>query len=321
MIGTQPVELRALVERLDDARRASPGIAAPDATRLASAVGDSRTSCAATSGYERRLSMRHSSSLLVGPTGAGKSTIFNTLAGHAASPVGVLRPTTRVAVVLVHPDDRQALIDGAFAGIPPASFGSSRTTRWSAVSRSWMPRTSTRSSMRIGRSLTARGGRGPVLLRHAATRYADRVPWAVLVARAGARTAPPRRRQQDAARCRPTARTSWPTSAASSRTPAWTTSWRPSRTGRRASSIAVGEGDLAHDGDRLASRHDPAAPRRDRPTCAPGATPDVSCRPRPRPGRSRASAKPGPDRRRRRARGDRRGGAAAHGGSRRTSRA
>src|ERR1044072_8909913 len=56
--------------------------------------------------------------LLVGPTGAGKSTIFNTIAGRAARPTGVLRPTTRVAVVLVHPSDHDALVDGALAGFP-----------------------------------------------------------------------------------------------------------------------------------------------------------------------------------------------------------
>lgn len=54
--------------------------------------------------------------LLVGPTGAGKSTIFNTIAGRTASQTGVLRPTTRVAVVLVHPDDRATLIAGALGG-------------------------------------------------------------------------------------------------------------------------------------------------------------------------------------------------------------
>ena len=37
-----------------------------------------------------------------GPTGSGKSTIVNTLAGRAISRVGALRPTTREAVVWVH---------------------------------------------------------------------------------------------------------------------------------------------------------------------------------------------------------------------------
>jgi energy-coupling factor transporter ATP-binding protein EcfA2 len=55
--------------------------------------------------------------LVLGPTGAGKSTLFNTLAGRAASATGVLRPTTREAVVLVHSDDRAALLEGTLAGL------------------------------------------------------------------------------------------------------------------------------------------------------------------------------------------------------------
>ena len=48
--------------------------------------------------------------LLVGPTGAGKSSLLNTIAGWPASRVGVLRPTTREVVVLVRPSDRHALL-------------------------------------------------------------------------------------------------------------------------------------------------------------------------------------------------------------------
>ncbi len=40
-----------------------------------------------------------------GPTGAGKSTLFNSLAGQPISPAGVLRPTTRGPVLACHPDD------------------------------------------------------------------------------------------------------------------------------------------------------------------------------------------------------------------------
>lgn len=55
--------------------------------------------------------------LILGPTGAGKSTVFNTLAGRPASRTGVLRPTTRVAVVLVHPDDRVPLLEDTLKGV------------------------------------------------------------------------------------------------------------------------------------------------------------------------------------------------------------
>ena len=40
-----------------------------------------------------------------GSTGAGKSTIVNSLVGTEVSPAGVLRPTTRAPVLACHPDD------------------------------------------------------------------------------------------------------------------------------------------------------------------------------------------------------------------------
>ena len=41
-----------------------------------------------------------------GPTGAGKSTLVNSLLGGRVSAAGVIRPTTRAAVLAYHPDDR-----------------------------------------------------------------------------------------------------------------------------------------------------------------------------------------------------------------------
>src|SRR6185503_1604816 len=118
MIGTEPVELRALVERLDDlAVRRLASQPRTDAARLRA-----RQLADLLRGHIRVRAASLDTPLvvlLVGPTGAGKSTIFNTLAGRAVSPTGVLRPTTRVAVALVHPDDRQALVEGAFGAIPP----------------------------------------------------------------------------------------------------------------------------------------------------------------------------------------------------------
>jgi GTPase SAR1 family protein len=40
-----------------------------------------------------------------GPTGAGKSTLVNSLVGERVSPAGVLRPTTRSAILAYHPAD------------------------------------------------------------------------------------------------------------------------------------------------------------------------------------------------------------------------
>src|ERR1700704_4236223 len=43
--------------------------------------------------------------VLMGPTGAGKSSILNAIAGAGVSRAGVLRPTTREAVLYADPDD------------------------------------------------------------------------------------------------------------------------------------------------------------------------------------------------------------------------
>src|SRR5438445_10627576 len=56
--------------------------------------------------------------VIVGPTGAGKSTLMNTLARSPVSPTGVLRPTTREAVLLATDPDAEALLRSALAGMP-----------------------------------------------------------------------------------------------------------------------------------------------------------------------------------------------------------
>ena len=47
--------------------------------------------------------------VLLGSTGVGKSSLFNAIAGSPLSESGLLRPTTRRPVALVHPDDGPAL--------------------------------------------------------------------------------------------------------------------------------------------------------------------------------------------------------------------
>ncbi|HEX5533809.1 MAG TPA: dynamin family protein [Actinomycetales bacterium] len=47
-----------------------------------------------------------------GSTGAGKSTLVNTLLGREVSKAGVLRPTTRAPVMVHHPDDTQWFTSG-----------------------------------------------------------------------------------------------------------------------------------------------------------------------------------------------------------------
>ena len=55
--------------------------------------------------------------VILGPTGAGKSTLMNTLARATVSRTGVLRPTTREAVLLATDADAATLRRGAFGGI------------------------------------------------------------------------------------------------------------------------------------------------------------------------------------------------------------
>ena len=43
--------------------------------------------------------------VILGSTGSGKSSLLNALAGAAVSPSGVLRPTTRRPIAVIHPDD------------------------------------------------------------------------------------------------------------------------------------------------------------------------------------------------------------------------
>ncbi len=51
--------------------------------------------------------------VILGSTGSGKSSLFNALAGRAASPSGVLRPTTRRPMGIVHPAEAgQDLLPG-----------------------------------------------------------------------------------------------------------------------------------------------------------------------------------------------------------------
>lgn len=117
MTGIEPTELRSLVDRLEalSRRRLATLPRSEAATARARQLADHLA------GHVRVRADALDAPLLVvliGPTGAGKSTVFNTIVGWAASETGVLRPTTRVAVVLTHPDDRDAVQAGAFARVP-----------------------------------------------------------------------------------------------------------------------------------------------------------------------------------------------------------
>ncbi len=121
--------------------------------------------------------------LLLGPTGAGKSTLMNTLAGAPISPTGVLRPTTRRLVALVGPDDLDdVLADGApLAGIDPAlrTIVEQPTARRGVVI---VDAPDIDSIEHANRELADRLAEAAdlALFVTTATRYADRVPWDVL---------------------------------------------------------------------------------------------------------------------------------------------
>ena len=66
-----------------------------------------------------------------GSTGAGKSTLVNTLVGHRVTTPGLLRPTTRSPVLVHHPDDARWF--GADRLLPELSRVQQATTDQSAI--------------------------------------------------------------------------------------------------------------------------------------------------------------------------------------------
>ena len=120
--------------------------------------------------------------VLLGPTGAGKSTLFNTLAGRAASRTGVLRPTTREVVALLNPGDRAALIDGGpLAAIAPARLRliEDASAEAGVVLVDAPDLDSIEHANRALSDHLAEAADLAIFVT-TATRYADRVPWEVL---------------------------------------------------------------------------------------------------------------------------------------------
>lgn len=122
--------------------------------------------------------------LLVGPTGAGKSSLANALAGRRVSPAGVLRPTTRELVVLAHPADREALMADA-APLPSLAAGRLRVVVDDAAPAgiAIVDAPDIDSIEHTNRDLTERLAEAADLgvFVTTASRYADRAAWDVLL--------------------------------------------------------------------------------------------------------------------------------------------
>ncbi|MDQ2964928.1 MAG: 50S ribosome-binding GTPase, partial [Chloroflexota bacterium] len=121
--------------------------------------------------------------LLVGPTGAGKSSLFNALASRNISATGVLRPTTRKLVAYARPGDPEELTaeGGPLAGIDRQRIliAEDASARDGVV---LVDAPDVDSVEHANRELTDRlvEAADLAVFVTTATRYADRVPWEVL---------------------------------------------------------------------------------------------------------------------------------------------
>jgi energy-coupling factor transporter ATP-binding protein EcfA2 len=121
--------------------------------------------------------------LLVGPTGAGKSSLFNALASRNISATGVLRPTTRKLVAYARPGDPEELTaeGGPLAGIDRQRIliAEDTSARDGVV---LVDAPDVDSVEHANRELTDRlvEAADLAVFVTTATRYADRVPWEVL---------------------------------------------------------------------------------------------------------------------------------------------
>jgi energy-coupling factor transporter ATP-binding protein EcfA2 len=121
--------------------------------------------------------------LLIGPTGAGKSSLMNALAGFDASPSGVIRPTTREIVVVAAPGARSSLLS---EGLPLSTLAEGRVRYHEYADMpegiALIDSPDVDSIEHANRELTERLAEAADLgvFVTTATRYADRVPWEVL---------------------------------------------------------------------------------------------------------------------------------------------
>jgi energy-coupling factor transporter ATP-binding protein EcfA2 len=139
-----------------------------------------------------RLAQMDAPALIVvgGSTGAGKSTLVNSLVGSVVSPAGVLRPTTRAPVLAFHPDDLEWFEgERVLPGLPRASGGEAQPGTLQLAPTESLPQglalldspdidsVLAENRALAGQLLAAADG---WLFVTTAARYADAVPWEYL---------------------------------------------------------------------------------------------------------------------------------------------
>ena len=134
-----------------------------------------------------------------GSTGAGKSTLVNSLAGEPVTEAGVLRPTTRSPVLIHHPDDHEwfeagrVLPEVTRADQSPDSTHAVRIVRSSSIppGLALLDAPDVDSIDETNRELASQllGAADLWLFVTSAARYADQVPWDYLRAASERNTA------------------------------------------------------------------------------------------------------------------------------------
>lgn len=117
--------------------------------------------------------------VILGSTGSGKSSLFNALAGRALSPSGVLRPTTRRPVAVVHSNDADADLLPGLAARSSVEMVTDPEARHGIV---LVDAPDFDSVELANRALAVEllEAADLVIFVTTATRYADQVPWAIL---------------------------------------------------------------------------------------------------------------------------------------------